>query len=104
MFTNVIFYIYWAVLAFIPVMLVTIWPSEIRKKIIAYVVVLAISFGITAITYINAEYDDIRWNNGICQCGGTYNLTAATRVGSSKTFYYTCDICGHTEEFSGLRK
>ena len=103
MFTNVMFYVAWAVLFLFLSFLVLI-PQTLKKKIIACFLILVVTFGIATLLYKQAEGEQERWNNGICECGGTYELSAASQYRSSKTFYYTCDNCGHTEEFSNLMK
>ena len=35
------------------------------------------------------------------ECGGTYELSAASQFLLFKTFYYTCDTCGNTEALYG---
>lgn len=105
MFTNVMFYVGWAVLALLPLMLaVSSHSATVKGKIIACLCVLAVTCGIMALIYKDAESANVRWNNGICECGGTYEVSAASQYRSSKTFYYTCNICGHTEGFSHLMK
>lgn len=54
--------------------------------------------------YKDVENANDRWNNGICECGGAYELSAASKYRTSESFYYTCNTCGHTEEFSHLMK
>ena len=104
MLTNVGFYVAWAILAIIPLLLMAISYYEKKTKVIACLCILAVTFGITALLYQNIVNQDARWNNGICECGGTYEFSAASQSIHSKTFYYTCNECGHTEEFDTLRK
>lgn len=104
MFTNVMFYVVWAALAFLFSSVLVLIPQTLKKKILACFLILVVTFGIATLLYKQAEGEQERWNNGICECGGTYELSAASQYRSSKTFYYTCDNCGHTEEFSGLMK
>lgn len=54
----------------------------------------------TAREAINA----VKAYGGNCECGGTYELSAASQYRTFRSFYYTCDTCGHTEEFSHLMK
>jgi hypothetical protein len=103
MFTNVMFYVAW-VAAFLFSSVLVLIPQTLKKKIIACFLILVVTFGIATLLYKQAEWKQERWNNGICECGGTYELSAASQYRSSKTFYYTCDNCGHTEEFSSLMK
>jgi hypothetical protein len=104
MFTNVMFYVGWAVLALLPLMVAIVAPQTVKGKIIACLCVLAVTCGVVALIYKDAENANDCWNNGICECGGTYELSAASQRHASKSFYYTCDKCGHTEEFSSLMK
>lgn len=104
MFTNVMFYVGWAVLALLPLMMAVLAPQTVKGKIIACLCVLAVTCGVMTLICKGAENANDRWNNGVCECGGTYELSAASQYRSSKSFYYTCDECGHTEEFSHLMK
>lgn len=55
--------------------------------------------------YKQSEGNRNRWNNGIhIDCGGEYQFSSATNWRGSKAYYYTCDKCGHTEEFSSLMR
>lgn len=104
MFTNPSFYIVWAVMAFFPLMIAILAPETCRGKIIAILVALAIAFGVATLLYKDAEGDHDRWNNGYCECGGQYQFSSATNYRGSKDYYYTCDKCGHTEEFHAIMK
>lgn len=104
MFTNPSFYIVWAVMAFFPLIIAILVPETCRGKIIAILVALAIAFGVATLLYKDAEGDHDRWNNGYCECGGQYQFSSATNYRGSKDYYYTCDKCGHTEEFSAIMK
>lgn len=104
MFTNPSFYIVWAVMAAFPLMIAIFAPETWGGKIIAILVALAIAFGVATLLYKNAEGNHDRWNNGYCECGGQYQFSSATNYRGSKDYYYTCDKCGHTEEFSAIMK
>lgn len=104
MFTNPDFYIIWAVIAFFSLMIAFVAPETWGGKIIAVLLAIVISFGLTTLIYKEAEGDHDRWNNGYCECGGQYQFSSATNWHGSKDYYYTCDKCGHTEEFSSLMK
>ena len=74
-------------------------------KIIAILIALAITFGIATLLCKNAEGNYDHWNNGIhIDCGGEYQFSGATNYRGLKDYYYTCDKCGHTEEFSSIMK
>ena len=105
MFTNSDFYFAWTVMAFFPLMIAFLAPRTLGRKIIAILVALAIAFGVATLLYKDAEGNHDRWNNGIhIDCGGEYQFSSVTNWRSSKDYYYTCDKCGHTEEFSSIMK
>ena len=105
MLTSPIFYLTWAVIAILPLMIAFLGPETWGKKFIAILVALAISFGVATLLYKNAEGNYDRWNNGIhIDCGGEYQFSGATNYRGSKDYYYTCNKCGHTEEFSSLMR
>lgn len=105
MFTNPGFYLTWAVMAIFPLMIAFLAPETWGGKIIAILVALAIAFGIATLLYKQSEGNYNRWNNGIhIDCGGEYQFSSATNWRGSKAYYYTCDKCGHTEEFSSLMR
>lgn len=104
MFTNPSFYIVWAVMAAFPLMIAALAPETWRGKVVAILVALAIGFGMATLLYKDAEGNHDRWNNGYCECGGQYQFSSATNWRGSKDYYYTCDKCGHTEEFSQIMK
>lgn len=104
MFTNPDFYIVWAIMAMFPLMIAHLASETWRGKIIAVLIVLTISFGLATLLYKEQESNHDRWNNGICECGGQYQFSSATNYRGLKDYYYTCDKCGHTEEFSSIMK
>lgn len=108
MFTSVGFYLCWGLFAlcFCPLALIIPFPEKPVGKIIACIIALVVSFTFAFAECSRDESEIDRWNNGICiACdSGSYEFTSATRYGSQKDFYYTCDNCGHTEKFSHLMK
>lgn len=104
MFTNIIFYIAWAAIASLPLLIVFFSSRTVKWKILACLCVLVVTCGVDSLLYMQNEGAHERWNNGTCECGGTYELSAVTKYNSSESFYYTCDKCGHTEEFSNLMR
>lgn len=105
MFTTPMFYIGWGIIAMLPLTVAIVAPQKIRYKIIASVCVLAVAFALMCGMYAEKENDFDRWNNGIyIDCGGEYQFSGATKWRTSESFYYTCDKCGHTEEFSSIMK
>ncbi len=104
MFSDILFYIVWAILSLLPLMIAAFVPETVKEKIIACLCVLVITCGITAMMFYEDENAVDRWNDGICECGGTYEFSASSQYRTSEHFYYTCDTCGHTEEFPSLMK
>ena len=80
-------------------------PETNKGRIIVLVLCLVISFGIGNLACINETNRNKRWNGGTHKdCGGTYQLVAASQTHMSHSFYYVCDKCGHTETFSQIMK
>ena len=105
MFTNPGFYFAWVVIAIFPLVIAIFAPDTGRNRIIAILLTLVITFGFAILLYQQSEGDHDRWNNGIhVDCGGEYQFSSATNWHGSKDYYYTCDKCGHTEEFSSIMK
>ena len=104
MLTNPYFYLAWAAMAIFPLMFAFVAPKTWDEKIIAILIAVAIAFGLATLIYKEAEGNRNRWNNGYCECGGEYQFSSATNYRGSKDYYYTCDKCGHTEEFSSLMR
>lgn len=104
MLTNPGFYIAWAVMAFFPLMIAILAPETWRGRVVAVLVAIAIGFGVATLLYKEAEGNHDRWNNGYCECGGQYQFSSATNWRGSKDYYYTCNRCGHTEEFTSIMK
>ena len=53
MFTNSGFYVIWAIFAFFPLALAILIPETAKKKFIACLCVLAVTFGFAVIRYMN---------------------------------------------------
>ena len=104
MLTNPGFYLAWAIIAIIPLCIAIFTPETWRSRIIAVLLTLAVSFGFATLLYEEHKNNHDRWNNGYCECGGQYQFSSATNWHGSKDYYYTCDKCGHTEEFSVIMK
>lgn len=83
--------------------------SNSKRKWLGWLVGITISlvfgFGFVGALAMEQEWDREAWNNGYCECGGSFELSAATKSKmGSKTFYYTCGDCGHTIETSRLMR
>lgn len=77
------------------------WKGRIAVLVIGAICALVFS----VMLYEISQTQTNAWNNGIhIDCGGEYQFSSATNWRGSKNYYYTCDKCGHTEEFSSLMK
>lgn len=104
LFTNPAFYgtIFIFLLMFIPFAILI--PDRRRKRIIACICVFIVSFGITSLFFIGQAGETERWNGGICvDCGGIYEFSGASERLDTK-FYYTCNNCGHTVQFTQIMR
>lgn len=73
------------------------------SKILAIVICCGIFFGFGCMFGQEHTNDVDKFNNGVCQCGGEYRMSGATRTRmGSETFYYTCQDCGWTIKTNSL--
>lgn len=105
MFTNPSFWALFGVI-FIACFLLTFLIADTWKgRIITIIICIIAAFIFAMLIYSTAKNDNDKWNNGThIDCGGTYQLTTATDYHRRKTFYYTCDKCGHTEAFNSIMR
>jgi predicted nucleic acid-binding Zn ribbon protein len=54
--------------------------------------------------YISGNIEKNKWNNGYCECGGTWQYQQAIGHQSYTKFLYKCDNCGKMREFSEYRE
>lgn len=47
-------------------------------------------------------HDDKLWNNGHCECGGTWKYEQAVGHRSSTSYIYICDKCGERIEMFNI--
>lgn len=78
-------------------------------KAFAWLLLIVVILGIICFFEIkDAEYQEERWNDGICEkCGGHYHLVTAYTKGrqSDPVYYiYECDECGNKLELKNLCK
>lgn len=74
-----------------------------KGKIIAFLIVTAICFGLGYLIGNGSVQSYERWNDGICvKCGGEYKFISATRWKTYQEFYFTCEDCGYTIETNCL--
>lgn len=68
-------------------------------EFIAVVIVIAIIAGLVFVgVLIEKSHDDKLWNNGHCECGGTWEYEQAVGHRSSTNYIYICDKCGERIE------
>lgn len=64
-------------------------------------VVIVIAFVVGLIFVCSAaenSHDDKLWNNGHCECGGTWEYEQAVGHRNSTSYIYICDKCGERIE------
>lgn len=104
MFQNIFFYVLWGVLFIGIAPIIVLNCNTIIGKILSIILALTLAFGTSLILCLQDEEQAERWNEGICECGGTYEFTAAARSAMGTTYYYTCNECGHTESFGKIMR
>lgn len=105
MFSNPSFWACFAVIFVCAALLTFLIPETTKGRIIIVIVCVVVSFLTAMLMYADAATEKDCWNNGIhIDCGGEYQFTGATNWRGSKDYYYTCNKCGHTEEFNRLIK
>ena len=84
--------------AFIALMVTVGMDDGIPKTITAIVISLIVGFGFVFLMNEYREYEEKRWNNGICTiCNTEYHFQSAAKGKSSTTYYYVCEN-GHIFE------
>ena len=105
MFTNPGFWALFLILLFCIYVLFIFIPDTWKGRVGVLVIGAICALVFSAMLYGVSQTQANTWNNGIhIDCGGEYQFSAATEYRGSKSFYYTCDKCGHTEEFNRLMK
>lgn len=104
MYQDIAFYILWALFFVCIAPFIFLYCDSVIGKIIGIAFALAITFGIAVSFWREDDTQRTRWNDGICECGGIYEFSGAAKTTMSTTYYYTCDTCGHTEEFDGIMR
>ena len=54
--------------------------------------------------YCEDKHDENVWNNGMCQCGGTFEYQQAVGHYYSTNYVYKCNKCGDIIELYTFRK
>lgn len=99
MFSDILFYIVWAILSLLPLMIAAFAPETVKEKIIACLCVLVITCGITAMMFYEDENAVDRWNDGICECGGTYEFSAVLSIVLLNIFITLAILAGIQKNF-----
>lgn len=73
--------------------------ADKRQKIKCVLFCIALWLVFSSLMCLDAYIDFKAWNDGKCDCGGKWELTAVSesRTGT-KTKYYVCEKCGHEIE------
>ena len=84
--------------ALIALMVTSGMNDGIPRVIVSIILALAIGFGFVFLMGKYREYQEKRWNNGICStCGAEWHFQCASKHKSTTTYYYTCEN-GHIFE------
>lgn len=105
MLTNPSFWALFLILLFCIYVFSIFIPDTWKGRIAVLVIGAICALVFSAMLYGTSQTQINTWNNGIhIDCGGEYQFSSATNWRGSKDYYYTCDKCGHTEQFSSLMK
>lgn len=104
MLTSPLFYILWGYVALLPLLIAFLISETTKDKIIGSLGAFILAGCLVAFIWQGNENQAEHWNDGICECGGTYEFSGASKYRTSEYFYYTCDTCGHTKEFSQIMR
>lgn len=84
--------------AFVALIVTSGMNDGMPRVITAIIISLVVGFGFIFLMGKYREYQEERWNNGICStCGAEWHFQCATKHKSSTTYYYTCEN-GHIFE------
>ena len=77
--------------------------DEFIGGFIAVVIVIDIFAGLIFLVDVGENsHDDKLWNNGHCECGGTWKYEQAVGHKSSTSYIYVCDKCGERIEMFNI--
>ena len=73
-----------------------------KKLCLYFALAILLAIGLS----IGEAYSDkSAWNDGHCECGGSYEMSGATHSHKSgDSFYYSCNQCGDTIRTHHLMK
>ena len=84
--------------AFIALILTVGMNDGIPRTIAIIIISLAVGFGFVFLMNKYREYEEEKWNNGICPiCNTEYHFQSVAKGRSSTTYYYVCEN-GHIFE------
>ena len=58
---------------------------------------------ILTIFVLSSVYDNAKWNNGYCSCGGKWEYVQPIGHAYTTDYMYKCDVCGKAREFDKIR-
>lgn len=68
-------------------------------------VIIAIAAGLVFLVDVAEDnHDDKLWNNGHCECGGTWEYEQAVGHRSTTSYIYICDKCGKRIEMFNIMR
>jgi hypothetical protein len=70
-----------------------------KRGLVTLAIAVCVGCGISAMFCAERNSDVKAWNNGSCECGGTWEFSNAEHLRNSGNFYYWyCEDCGRVIE------
>lgn len=105
MLTNLGFWAVFGVVLFFICLFLMFIPDTWRGRLVVFGLCCVIAFASASLMYFTATNSQERWNDGRhTEDNGHYQLASVTDYKGIKTYYYTCEDCGHTEQFSQIMR
>ena len=77
------------------------WAESKWGRVVAFILGTIITTLIAAgVFYLDCSSNKVKWNDGKCPCGGSYQFSNASNYHGSTYYYYSCDNCGNVIELT----
>ena len=77
--------------------------DEHSEEIINFAVIAIIVIITLAAIIVSNIQENKKWNNGYCECGGSFVYEQAVGHNNYTRYIYKCDHCGKRVEFNRIR-
>ena len=77
--------------------------DEHMEEIINFTVIAIIAIITLAAIIVSNIQENKKWNNGYCECGGSFVYEQAVGHNNYTRYIYKCDHCGKRVEFNRIR-